>query len=355
MKAFILGAGFSKQVGLPLATELTELLTAKFPQIEDDDAIAWFDNLKRRIRRVNQDRVVGIEEVFHYAQFDVEIWKMKQQLCQVGRLNGSTPWNTAERIEAILSNMEYDLVEVIYNKQQEAQGALEKIDRFTEQLTEKDTVITFNYDTLVEDSITGMNKLWNHGLENKKGGTTILKMHGSIDWLVCKRGEADRCKNLTLLFQKKDDNRSDSSSTGSARESEYDDELARIERERLGTWIEGRDIQKGSWKSTGIAGLGSYKQLHKLPGSAMVWAEAAKSLHKCDEIFIIGFSFSLFDTMVRLLFADVMEGREQMPQVYVINPCIDDRYKSTVKGIFGEKIQWVRKIAEAIEWYKYLK
>jgi len=50
-----------------------------------------------------------------------------------------------------------------------------------------------------------------------------------------------------------------------------------------------------------------------------------------------------------------MEGREQMPQVYVINPCIDDRYKSTVKGIFGEKIQWVRKIAEAIEWYKYLK
>ena len=299
MKAFILGAGFSKQVGLPLATELTELLTAKFRQIEDDDdAIAWFDNLKRRIRRVNQDRVVGIEEVFHYAQFDVEIWKMKQQLCQVGRLNGSTPRNTAEGIEAILSNMEYDLVEVIYNKQQEAQGALEKIDRFTEQLTEKDTVITFNYDTLVEDSITGMNKLWNHGLENKKGGTTILKMHGSIDWLVCKRGEADRCKNLTLLFQKKDDNRSDSSSTGSAGESEYDDELARIERDRLGTWIEGRDIQKGSWKSTGIAGLGSYKQLHKLPGSAMVWAEAAKSLHKCDEIFIIGFSFSLFDTMV---------------------------------------------------------
>jgi len=299
VKAFILGAGFSKQVGLPLATELTELLTAKFRQIEDDDdAIAWFDNLKRRIRRVNQDRVVGIEEVFHYAQFDVEIWKMKQQLCQVGRLNGSTPRNTAEGIEAILSNMEYDLVEVIYNKQQEAQGALEKIDRFTEQLTEKDTVITFNYDTLVEDSITGMNKLWNHGLETKKGGTTILKMHGSIDWLVCKRGEADRCKNLTLLFQKKDDNRSDSSSTGSAGESEYDDELARIERDRLGTWIEGRDIQKGSWKSTGIAGLGSYKQLHKLPGSAMVWAEAAKSLHKCDEIFIIGFSFSLFDTMV---------------------------------------------------------
>ena len=110
MKAFILGAGFSKQAGLPLATELTELLTAKFRQIKDDDAIMWFDCLERRIQRVSQDRAVGIEEVFHYAQFDIEIWKMKQQLCPVGRLNGNTPWNTAEGIEAILSNMEYDLV-----------------------------------------------------------------------------------------------------------------------------------------------------------------------------------------------------------------------------------------------------
>lgn len=355
MKVFILGAGFSKQVGLPLATELTELLTAKFRQFEDDDAIAWFDSLKRRIRRVNQDRVVGIEEVFHYAQFDVEIWKMKQQLCPVGRPNGITPWTNAEGIEAILSHMEYDLVEVIYKKQKEAQRALEKINRFTKHLTEEDTIITFNYDSVIEDSITGMKKLWNHGLENERGGTTILKMHGSIDWLVCERGETDRYTNLTLLFQKKDDNRSNSSSAGNAGEIEYDYELARIKRECLGKHIEGRDLQKGPWKSTGIAGLGSYKQLHKLPGSARVWAKAADSLHKCDEIFIIGFSFSIFDTMVRLLFADVMEGKKQMPQVHVINPHIDGRYKSTVEGIFGEKIQWVKKKAEAIEWCTYLK
>ena len=55
------------------------------------------------------------------------------------------------------------------------------------------------------------------------------------------------------------------------------------------------------------------------------------------------------------MFADVMEGKEQMPQVHVINPHIDGRYKSTVEGIFGEKIQWVKKKAEAIEWYTYLK
>lgn len=354
MKAFILGAGFSKQVGLPLATELTELLTAKFRQIKDDDAIAWFDCLEQRIQRVSQDRTVGIEEVFHYAQFDIEIWKMKQQLCPVGRSNGCTPWNEAKKIEAILSYMEDDLVEVIYEKQKEAQGTLEKIDRFTKRVANEDTIITFNYDTLVEDSITGMDKLWNHGLENERGGTTILKMHGSIDWLVCERGEADRCTNLTLLFQKKDNNRSNGSSAGSTGENEYDDELVRIKRERLEKCIEDRDLPKGFWKSTGIAGLGSYKQLYKLPGSARVWAKAADSLHKCDVIFIIGFSFSIFDTMVRLLFAEVMDGRKQLPQVYVINPCIDAGYESTVKGIFGDGVHLVKEKAQAIEWCKYL-
>jgi len=354
VKVFILGAGFSKQVGLPLATELVELLTAKFRQIDDQEAVAWFDSLERRIRRVNQDRPVGIEEVFHYAQFEIEIWKMKQQLCQVGRRNGSTPWNTSEGIEAILSNMEYNPVEVICEKQKKAEGLSEKIDRFTKQLMHEDTVITFNYDTLVEDSIAGMEKLWNHGLENERGGTTILKMQESIDWMVCKQGETDGCANLTLLFRKEDKNRSTRSSDDESGQIEDDYKLARINRERLEKWIEDRDLQNGPWISTGISGLGSYKQLHKLPGSAKVWAEAAKSLHKCDAVFIIGFSFSLFDAMVRLVFADVMDGRKQLPQVYVINPCIDDEYESAVKAMFGEKVRWIREGAEAIEWCKYL-
>lgn len=351
MKVFILGAGFSRQVGLPLATELTELLTAKFREINHDDAIKWFDSLKRRVRKVSHNRRIGIEEVFHYAQFDIEIMKMKQQLCEVGRLNGNTPWNTGETIKAILSHMEYDLIEVIYQKQKEAQEALKDVDRFTRWLGDEDTVVTFNYDSLVEDSITGMKKLWNHGLESEKNGTTILKMHGSIDWVMCERGESEKCANLELLFQKKDANRDNSSGDRSG-EIEY--ELARIRRESLEKWIEGRDLQSGSWKSTGIAGLGSYKQLHKLAGSAMVWAEAAKSLHKCDAVFVIGFSFSLFDAMVRLVFADVMDVRKQLPEVYVINPCIDAGYKNTVRQIFGNDVHWVREKAQAIEWCKYL-
>jgi hypothetical protein len=106
---------------------------------------------------------------------------------------------------------------------------------------------------------------------------------------------------------------------------------------------------------SGTSSLGSYKQLHALPGSALVWREAVKSIRKCDEVFIVGFSFSLFDAMVRLVFADVMNGREELPEVYVINPGVDDGYKRTVNAIFGERIEWISEKAEAIEWGKYLK
>jgi len=48
-RVFILGAGFSKQAGLPLATELTPLILNKFKEHEQDDMLAWFDWLEKRI------------------------------------------------------------------------------------------------------------------------------------------------------------------------------------------------------------------------------------------------------------------------------------------------------------------
>ncbi len=339
------------QAGLPLATELTEMLARPFREADDADAIAWFDNLVQRISKVNQAGAVSIEEVFHYAQFDVEIWKMKQQLAHVGRLSGETPWSIAEGIGSILSHMEYELVEVILERQEQAKH-LSRIDQFTSHLIDEDVIITFNYDTLVEDSVLRKGKLWNHGLEKSKDGITVLKMHGSIDWLICKRNETDQYTKLTLLFRKEDLNHIDSDAESG--EPEYDYELARIKRECLANWIKGRDLQKGPWKGTGLAGLGSYKQLHALPGSAGVWTKAVKSLKQCDEVFIIGFSFSPFDAMVRLAFANMMDGRKKYPTVYVINPAIGSSYKRTIKGLFGNQIRWLKKRAEEVDWHEYL-
>ena len=60
----------------------------------------------------------------------------------------------------------------------------------------------------------------------------------------------------------------------------------------------------------GITGLGQHKPLHKLPGSAETWFEAFKALTEADEIYVIGFSMSAYDTMVRFHFTSVLRARE---------------------------------------------
>ncbi len=48
-RVFILGAGFSKQAGMPLATELTGCLLKKSEEYSDQEMLGWFDYFKQRI------------------------------------------------------------------------------------------------------------------------------------------------------------------------------------------------------------------------------------------------------------------------------------------------------------------
>ena len=48
-RVFILGAGFSKQAGMPLAIELTPLIINKFKEDDLEEALSWFEWLKQRI------------------------------------------------------------------------------------------------------------------------------------------------------------------------------------------------------------------------------------------------------------------------------------------------------------------
>src|SRR3990172_13027800 len=117
-RVFILGAGFSKPAGMPLAAELLPLLAEK---LELDEMRKWLDGMRQRLGWLTEsDSHTGsfklnIEEVFHYAQFDIEVHRLRQHLAPVGRHDGpGTAWNLAESISAWLSYLERDLCEVIY-------------------------------------------------------------------------------------------------------------------------------------------------------------------------------------------------------------------------------------------------
>ncbi len=364
-RAFILGAGFSKQAGMPLATDLTDYLLEKFKEYKQKDAITWFAWLKERANWIESNRVgisslLNIEQIFDLAWFDAELWRMEQQRCSLGRTAGDVPWQVAENIDAWLRQMEEDLRDVIWKNQKKASKNLQHIANFSQQLWENDAVLTFNYDTLLEKSLTNQNKVWQYGLPQENGsGVKILKMHGSINWFIVPRNQ---CENFDyqLLFRKEDLNVTKHKAP-SPDEIEWKYELIKVPDSSLPNRIENRMLQHESKQYViGIAGLGSYKPISKLPGSGKVWHNAGRALYQADEIYIIGFSLSPFDSMARLHFSGVMLERSEKgnppKKIILIDPNACE-LKVRFSSIFGQDtpIEIINKRAEQVDWSVFLR
>lgn len=362
-RVFILGAGFSKQAGMPLATELTPLLRRKFEEYDQTEALEWFASLDERvswIKRSDQNAVLlpNIEEIFDFAHFDALIWKMRQQMCTVGRNSGDTPYSTAKAIETWLSYMEDDLVDVIWDQQQTGIEKTDGISRFVTILRESDTIVTFNYDTLTEQSISQANKPWQYGFKIEKGkGAPILKMHGSINWAIVPRDQIGSF-GYPLLFRKEDKN-VENAAPKPTDEIEYSYVLLRIPDDKLVNRIENRILQRSDKQyDIGIAGLGRHKPLDRIPGSGQVWHNAGRALYQADEIYIVGFSLSPFDTMARLHFAGVMceRAKKNLPTTIVLIDPNARKLKADFQSVFGADtpITIYQQKAEQVKWSEVL-
>ena len=361
-RVFILGAGFSKQAGMPLATELTPLLRAKFEEHDLKDALEWIDWLDERVSWMNHaDDSVGsslnVEELFDIAYFDSLTHRMRQQMCPLGRNAGETPYSEATAIEAWLSYMENDLVDVIWSLQQIGMQNSAKVSQFTNILRETDAIVTFNYDTLVEESLALAKHPWHYGFEIEKGqGTKVLKMHGSINWAIVPRGQVDHF-GYPLLFRKEDQNVKDDTAKPLS-EIEYDYALLRVPNDSLANRITNRHLQNSDKQyMIGLAGLGRYKPLDSIPGSGRVWHNAGHALYKADEIYVIGFSLSRFDTMAmaRLHFAGAMLERNKKgappKRIVLVDPSAC-KLKNNFQSVFGAEpnIETVQDYAENVNW-----
>ena len=84
-------------------------------------------------------------QLIDFATYDIELKRMNQQLCSVGREWGDTDWEAATSISFWLTCIEKELAHVIWDEQERAN--LESIKHFTDQISDNDTILTFNYDT----------------------------------------------------------------------------------------------------------------------------------------------------------------------------------------------------------------
>jgi hypothetical protein len=355
-RVFILGAGFSKQVGLPLATELTSLILEGTELKEVEDMQDWLADFKQRLAALEgkggdaSGFGINIEELFDFARYDIELWRMRQQLEPVDRGAGITAWRTAEDISTWLRYMEKELVHVIWDAQKKA--GLEPIKRFTAELLPDDAVLTFNYDTLLECALSAQGKPWNHGLnDSSNGGVTVLKMHGSVDWILLERRPEKELEKFVKLFSKVDTNVAEHGAQP-RKEVEYAWELWRAKDTRACNAVIEMD-KKGLSNFRyflACAGLGRYKPLHELPGSGLTWITAFKALKEADEIYVIGFSMSPYDIMARFHFTSVVRARKKPPtRVVVVNPS-DSGLGGIMSIVFGGPLKLVEAPAEDVDW-----
>jgi len=334
-RVFILGAGFSKATGMPLSSELTKkLVDTVFTRndVRDDGNFWWwFRDISERIKRINQiDTELllfpDFEPFFEYTKYDIEYCRMQQKESK------------AIKFLSWIQELENKLVGVLIQNQKHAD--ISAISEFSYSLEQNDVVLTFNYDTILETSLSSFSEPWNHGFsieDNSEASIPILKLHGSIDWWM--KSDNDKFDHSTKLFER----------------TECDEVLYRVsdldEADRcFREFID--STSTSDYARPGIAGLGAYKPLSKLAGSGEVWRNANFSLKYAKEVYIIGWSASTFDTMARFYFCSMLNQREEPPsRIVVIDPKVGDG--SHYRPVFGD-VTPVAKRVEDVNWNELL-
>ena len=177
-RLFILGAGFSKPAGLPLAKELLASVRQEVKKYFQQRG-RWDGTLEQDIEewtRLYPDEQVDLERVLAYSH-------RKHYLRLLGSdeyfAHGSRSIVAARRaIQRILIDGAPTDTPSLYRK-------------FSNYLSPNDVVLTFNYDTLLEQSLDAVGKSytltpeWWLSRELPESGqeyVDLLKLHGSIDW-----------------------------------------------------------------------------------------------------------------------------------------------------------------------------
>lgn len=177
-RLFILGAGFSRPAGLPLSIQLLEYVRRDV-RIGSLYHSGWDgvleQDIKEWVKLYPNDRL-DLERVLAYSH-------RKHFL----RLSGSDEY-VAHGSRSIVESRKA-IQQILIDHSPPTTPSLYR--EFANHLTPNDTIMTFNYDTLMEQALDDIGKSycltpewWLHreGPRSEPECVDVLKLHGSIDW-----------------------------------------------------------------------------------------------------------------------------------------------------------------------------
>ncbi|VVE26580.1 hypothetical protein PAQ31011_03446 [Pandoraea aquatica] len=187
-RIFILGAGFSRPAGLPLASALYPAVKSLIEEKHGTDT--KFDrDLTYYLSYCNDCGVTGQTK----DALDLELFMSYLDIEHYLRLRGSDTWSSEGNESQLM--IRKAIGKVIHDGTPAADKLPDCYYKFADLLSPRDIVLTFNYDLVLEAALTHVGKRFRrfphrfksvntHGgvLDSDTEEIVLLKLHGSLDW-----------------------------------------------------------------------------------------------------------------------------------------------------------------------------
>lgn len=310
--AVILGAGFSKNSGLPLQSEIPELL------IENQQENCFEDGISQAIKRFYKD-IFGFSEGEVLPNLD-DLLTCIDISTNAGHHLGIN--YSPLHLRAIRRFIIYKLFKILEDKYVYSETAFNLVDRLLKTYGKVDFVV-LNWDTVLEKYINlidnGYTINYCNGGEYIRRASSdkflkeikIIKIHGSTNWLYC-----DNCRTLF------NDTFGDVPLIKKAGFKETDFELLVELNKDMTEFTENEKCSIcGDGISSHIATF-SYRKSFRENSFPQLWDEAEKTLSVSDKWIFIGYSLPQadyeFKHLLKISQLKLKHCKEKMPEIDVV-------------------------------------
>ncbi|MBP2158782.1 MULTISPECIES: hypothetical protein [Asticcacaulis] len=168
-RIFFLGAGFSAGGGVPL----TNTLLPKASEFFKWEAEGLFERVADYANQVDVN-LNGSPDAEDFARLCTHL-----EFVELREHAGGERWSSAGCREKVA--LKFFLSKAIAQSTPYDQDIPQQYIKFAQALTSDDTVVTFNWDLLLERAINLVGKQYSYNWED--GKIQITKLHGSINWI----------------------------------------------------------------------------------------------------------------------------------------------------------------------------
>ena len=325
-KVFLLGAGFSKPAGFPLANDLLNFVRSYLNESSNGIDIGFKEELEIFINGIEHPLLSNIELLLTYIDLALSNHS-------IGMF---THYASSDELQVFRLKFSGAIVRAFDNGHQKLNPKKDMYQKFCHKLQDGDTVVTFNYDVVIEQGLWEQNKwtfLDGYGLKKDVnnfqapfGGAypsdlptesliKVYKLHGSLGWIddsnnqIIFRGMPDYFQDYRLLYCEKN---------LYAKGARWDEGT---------TFIEPTYVKRFNCKPM-----------------LDLWKQSFQALQQSDEIIIIGYSLPEADAFARTLLASGVF--KAASSITVVNP--DASVFDNFERILDKKI--IKKKMSFEEW-----